>query len=617
MAARLVAVSVLLGAMFVRVAPAAEPEVVRKAVERGVDHLKNSQNADGSWPTHIHGSTALAALALLECEVPTTDPAIQRAANYLRNVWTNVDERHATYCLSLIILFFDRLGDPVDEPIIQAAAVRLLGGQNADGAWSYACPPLGNQDVRQLKTLIQHKAEMKARGELPKYESRDPLAWPRLPKEVQDMVSRTRLRAPARAAKMDARVSGGDHSNTQFAILGLWVARRHGAPADKALANAAAHFRRMQNGDGGWGYPATSNAPLIGGSTASMTCAGLLALGLGFGSAREAVLRSATKLPAAQAAAKSAPEPGKDPAVLRGLAALDLVVGQPLEEVARGFGPGALGDMYYLLWSVERVAVAYGLNTIGGKDWYTWGATHLLPAQRADGGWHGKFGSDVDTSFALLFLRRANLSRDLTAYLKNTPVLKADLVKEAPKRPEGARPPASEAVAKTPAVPDAEVKPADYRTATPPPAEANPEAKARLLGQALVQSTGAKQQQALDQLKQEKGVAFTGALAAAIPRLSGEIKLKARDALAERLTRMTQATLRQKLQDESPEVRRAAVLACGMKGNREAVPDLIRLLDDRDALVGRSARVALKALTGQEFANAAAWKAWSEQQNKQ
>jgi len=43
----------------------------------------------------------------------------------------------------------------------------------------------------------------------------------------------------------------------------------------------------------------------------------------------------------------------------------------------------------YFLWSVERVAVLYDLKTIGGKDWYGWGAQILLANQRGAGNWTG------------------------------------------------------------------------------------------------------------------------------------------------------------------------------------------------------------------------------------
>src|SRR3989442_2805064 len=66
------------------------------------------------------------------------------------------------------------------------------------------------------------------------------------------------------------------------------------------------------------------------------------------------------------------------------------------------------------------------------------------------------------------------------------------------------------------------------------------------------------QRQLIVDLREGKGVAYTEALAAAIPKLSGDSKLRARDALAERLARMTADTLRDKLQEDSLEVRRAA-----------------------------------------------------------
>ena len=42
----------------------------------------------------------------------------------------------------------------------------------------------------------------------------------------------------------------------------------------------------------------------------------------------------------------------------------------------------------------------------------------LVASQRDGGTWEGEFGPDVDTCFALLFLRRANLAKDLTASLR-------------------------------------------------------------------------------------------------------------------------------------------------------------------------------------------------------
>jgi hypothetical protein len=77
-------------------------------------------------------------------------------------------------------------------------------------------------------------------------------------------------------------------------------------------------------------------------------------------------------------------------------------------------------NLYYL-WSIERVGVLYQLKTIEGKDWYNWGADQLLPKQQPSGAWNvpGYPGHNqvIDTCFVLLFLRQANLAKDLTSKL--------------------------------------------------------------------------------------------------------------------------------------------------------------------------------------------------------
>jgi hypothetical protein len=109
-----------------------------------------------------------------------------------------------------------------------------------------------------------------------------------------------------------------------------------------------------------------------------------------------------------------------------------------------------------------------------------------------------------------------------------------------------------------------------------------------------------------------KGVAYTDALAAAIPRLPAEAQKKAREALAARLTRMTPKTMRRKLADDDTEVRRAAVEACQRLGEREFVPDLAGLLDDGEPAIARAAGQALRSVTGREFATLGEWREWWE-----
>jgi hypothetical protein len=134
-----------------------------------------------------------------------------------------------------------------------------------------------------------------------------------------------------------------------------------------------------------------------------MTCVGLLGLALGHG----AVLPTG--------AARSAPNVD-DPAIRKGLEALARSVGDPQQ--LRGVPEPSL----YFLWSLERVAMLYRLPTIGGKDWYGWGARILVSQQGAGGAWfvNNYPGTDapIDTAFALLFLHRSNLVQDLTERLQ-------------------------------------------------------------------------------------------------------------------------------------------------------------------------------------------------------
>ncbi len=136
----------------------------------------------------------------------------------------------------------------------------------------------------------------------------------------------------------------------------------------------------------------------------------------------------------------------------------------------------------------------------------------------------------------------------------------------------------------------------------------------------------AQQGELLEQYQSNKGVAYTQALADAIPRLSAPVQAKARDALAERLSRMTAGTLRARLKDEDREIRRAAALACAMKEDRDQVSALIDLLEDPQPTVVHAAHAALKSLTGKDFGPpagatrderskaAASWKKWWERQ---
>ncbi|HEY7329130.1 MAG TPA: hypothetical protein VH592_15920 [Gemmataceae bacterium] len=517
------------------VLPPHEQEAVNHAIDRGVAHLKKTQQKNGTWANprgnweearrhgHVYaiGFTALPGLTLLECGVPASDPIIQQAAQFVRSKAAMLDQ---TYELSLAILFLDRLGDPEDKKIIQTFALRLIAGQSATGGWGYKCPLLGNQLQMELLTALRHmdpiaddvpgmpgqiakkpvemgpiarvpgapppegiaaqpgspsllsgisrspgessslegskgedmKGEVKSpEGTVTKSPDREredhgvsPLDNKRPQSPAPDLQALTgkkpqttkpdgKDKGKTPAAKAEPHKSAKpyvipgrikilpvmqdpdglnlqdpvnnpnapfltttDNSNTQFAILALWRAQQYDVPMKRSLRLIVRRYQTSQNGDGSWGYHYG-----FGGSNAislpnAMTCVGLIGLAVGHGLAQPK--------PAGQAA--------QDARIINGLISLSNSIGQPVEH--RGRVP--MMNLYFL-WSLERVAVLYNLPTIGDKDWYRWGAQILVRNQMDEGFWaNGKYiGScpPLDTCLALLFLKRANLVKDLTAKL--------------------------------------------------------------------------------------------------------------------------------------------------------------------------------------------------------
>ncbi len=291
-------------------ARAVDQDAIDKAIDRGVEFLRGDGALTGGdrsmQPT---GATALVGLTLLECGAAADDPAVRRAVEVVRPAAVTTTQ---TYTLALSILFLDRLGDPADEPLIQSMTVRLLAGQNSTGGWSYTCPNVAESEVRRLTSAV-HDAPKPDKG--PDGKPVKPTVKG-LPREIQDQLVRI---DPAPVE--DALQRTGDNSNTQFATLALWVARRHGLPVEKALARVEQRFRVTQDLDGGWAYtPAfDESGRLLVRSSATMTCAGVLGLEVGHGVAAEA----------AQEKGKAAPNLAADGALKKALAALGTAVGAP------------------------------------------------------------------------------------------------------------------------------------------------------------------------------------------------------------------------------------------------------------------------------------------------
>ncbi|MBI1832663.1 MAG: hypothetical protein HYR84_14580 [Planctomycetes bacterium] len=450
---------------------AAQQKKINDAIDKGVAYLKRTQHPNGTWhPGHPVGYAAIGGLTLLECNVSPKDPAVMRAAAFVRSNVGNLDH---TYQISLAILFLDRLGDSRDRPLIQGMALRLLAGQNEGGGWTYSCPPLSPPDMYKLYAFLQsHKQPnllnplggggMKTQAGIavnPKREpsqlndpfsqldelilakgiagvndpgstskpkdpglippiGADPKTMPKKPAPAVKPIPPSSLPANLqnlpivknqgiKKGQGKGRLGAGDNSNTQFAMLALWAARRHNVPTDQALLASYQRFMNSHNGDGGWGYHPGFH------TTNTMTNVGLLGLAMGHGAAPE-IINLNPKNPR-EIVIKPALE---DPSIRKGLQALSRYIGQPVEPEKFN---GSMENLYFL-WSVERVAMLYDLKTIGGKDWYGWGSQILVRHQNGGGDWpsgfyHGQ-SPPLNTCFALLFLRRSNLVQDLTNHLR-------------------------------------------------------------------------------------------------------------------------------------------------------------------------------------------------------
>jgi hypothetical protein len=409
--------------------PPKEQEEVNKAIDIGVQWLKNTQSGNGHWcfGQHPVGLAALPALTLLECGVPETNSHVQKA---LRHVRSNIPKLTKTYELALAILFLDRLGDPNDAKWIRTCAMRLVAGQKPSGGWNYDCPPLKARQESDLLTVMRYQRPKKpqdifmpgtnsllppgliAQGTGMPFDKPmdstlpDKGAYEKALKNLTGNLPRLpALLPPSKAHKLSGR-DHTDNSNTQFATLALSAAARHDLPLERALALIAVRFHKSQVPSGGRNYHFSTPAKAEDVRPA-MVGSGLLGLAVGLG-----LTADPTQL-------RAAPRRIHDPAIEKGFDFLGSYIGKPLSENDAQIN-------LYTLWTIERCGVLYNRRQIGGKDWYPWGVKLLLQSQRGGGSWnHGHYYTDpasitpiTDTCFALLFLKRANLAKHLTKQLE-------------------------------------------------------------------------------------------------------------------------------------------------------------------------------------------------------
>ncbi len=375
-----------------------QAQPIADAVKKGVAALRKLQEQNGSFVDRGGsfardfpvGVTSLALMALLHSGVKADDPALRAGLAYIH-------------------------GQPFKKTYDVAAMLMLLETKYL---------PL--EKIQDVQDLTEEKARETIQAAITK---EDRAFVDKCTRWLIEHQTKTGTWGYPEAEEMY------DHSNTQYALLGLKSASRMGATVpDSVWRKAAIHWLNTQRITGNkitlkiegyegqdlgvsettsddmflpgpWGYlvkkPETGDIHDQG--YGSMTCAGLTSL-----------LIAESEL-AAQKGLDDALKKQIDVAKKQGLAWLQ-------ENYAIRGAPPMAGFWslfhFYYLYSLERVGVLYGIRKLGGHDWYLEGAVLLCRSQREDGGWVSYDEIPViDTSFALLFLKRATV-RVSTGYTK-------------------------------------------------------------------------------------------------------------------------------------------------------------------------------------------------------
>ncbi|MBX6312883.1 MAG: DUF4159 domain-containing protein, partial [Isosphaeraceae bacterium] len=311
----------------------ARAEVTRQDVERairdGVRYLRSQQLANGGWPGP-NGASSLVTLALLTAGEPPDAPHMARALQFLSHF--SPREINNTYAIALQTMAF-------------AAA-----------------------DPLKYRRQIATNAEWLEAAQI-------------------------HNRIAAGAWGYNASRSGGDNSNSQYALLGLNAASEAGFQVDPRVWALARHYwRACQGFDGGWGYRANMQRS----STASMTCAGISSLII----AGLRLVRDQEDLVGDQIQGCGRSE-------------IDVSLTRAIDWLGTNFrvtenvGAGPQWKYYYL-YGLERAGRLTGLRYFGGHDWYREGAEEIVRRQDPQtGAWSGEGTTPiVTTSFALLFLAK-------------------------------------------------------------------------------------------------------------------------------------------------------------------------------------------------------------------
>jgi hypothetical protein len=370
-------------------------ERVNAAIEKGVQWLRGAQEPGGPYRDYGSYPSAMTALAyhtLRVCGVPRDDPTAVKAFSAMKQQYTAAKRRGElkTYTVALLCMALGEHGDPVPSPDRERDPQSRLDAD--DTAW-----------MKELVKLLEDWQTEQGRWSYP----------------------------------MPGNVGGDremyDHSNSQYALLGLKAASRAGVHArNSTWLKALRHFLDAQDNDGpqvprfepnekgrtsakamdrarGWGY--VENSAAYG----SMTAGGVGSVVI----CRSELLGQRDYSSALDAKAEQSARDG-----IAWLGSHFRVDTNPGTVSQKGIPLGMAGPQwhYYWLYALERAGMLAYLEWMGEHDWYGEGAEFLLKEQRTSGAWiqgpnmgvvpirrpdpQGDVTAVQSTCFALLFLKK-------------------------------------------------------------------------------------------------------------------------------------------------------------------------------------------------------------------
>jgi hypothetical protein len=217
----------------------------------------------------------------------------------------------------------------------------------------------------------------------------------------------------------------GDTSQTQYAVLGMWMAKNLGkmdVPIER-IEGVAGWLMRTQDPSGGWGYQGKDPGSLVRvpqGDPSSPVSPTLAAAGGGALYMAADLLQVTQRVEVTNApkskALQDVPEAGKKAG---GSGPLTVTLNPDDIKSSLALADRYLGNSFkerphwnhYYMYALERYQ-SFREKAAGGKDnsWYDQGFAHLERTQMAEGCWEAGQGSDNDvtaTCFGTLFLLRS------------------------------------------------------------------------------------------------------------------------------------------------------------------------------------------------------------------